>query len=174
MPPFDGWYARLFFNVNDAAKNDYVIADVHTQPTDANGGIVGRVLHVSVGKVNLGIFCISTPSYKNKHQRVYIGPLFSYYEQITDDWKRLTDNQWSNSVKNGQVPARPDWCNIYLISDKGKKFTKGRTLDEYTLRSGTARLPFLAHGRTNPVYNIDSRGNLTYTTNKPAVINFTM
>jgi hypothetical protein len=77
-------------------------------------------------------------------------------------------------VEKGQVPARPDWCNIYLVSDKGNKFTKGRILDEYTLRSGIARSPNIPKCKLNLVYNIDSQGNLTYTTKKPGVINLTM
>jgi hypothetical protein len=173
-PPFDGWYARLFFNVNDAAKNDYVIADLHTQPSDEYGNEVGRVLHAGVGKVNLGMFCISSHSDKNKYQRIYIGPVFSYYEQITNDWRRITDNQWSNFIKNGQVPERPDWCNIYLISKYGNKFTRGRTLDEYTLGCNFERSVFFVHNQKNPVFNIDYQGNITCITNEPTSINFTM
>ena len=42
-----GWYARLFYNRDDANSFDPTIADVHTQPSDENGVIVGRYHHRS-------------------------------------------------------------------------------------------------------------------------------
>jgi hypothetical protein len=49
-PPFSGWYADLFYLPDDAAIGDYIVADVHTQPTDEFGNKVGRILHVGVGE----------------------------------------------------------------------------------------------------------------------------
>ena len=58
----DGWFSKLYFETRGEAiwvrgwESDYVIADVHTQPADEDGNIIGKILHVGTGKVNLGIF----------------------------------------------------------------------------------------------------------------------
>jgi hypothetical protein len=54
-PPYTGWYADLYFDTWDAAKGDFTVADVHMQPTDEFGNMVGKILHTGVGKVNLGV-----------------------------------------------------------------------------------------------------------------------
>ena len=126
-PPFSGWYSELFYVIEDAAKGDYLVADVHTQPTDAFGGIVGRVLHVGVGKVNLGVFLADSPS--NDYQPVaFVGPVMSYYEKITDGFDRLTDERWEDFVNSGELPSRPDWINIYLADINGNTLETGREL----------------------------------------------
>jgi hypothetical protein len=126
-PPFSGWYADLFYMPEDAAKEDYVVADVHTQPTDESGNVVGRVLHVGVGNVNLGVFLADAPS--NEYQPMaFVGPVMSYYEKITEHFDRLTDERWTAFVESGELPARPDWVNIYLADSKGYAMEKGREL----------------------------------------------
>ncbi|RPH89218.1 MAG: DUF3160 domain-containing protein, partial [Calditrichaeota bacterium] len=110
-PPFWGWYADLFYDPDKggarvANEQDYLVADVHTQPADCAGIIVGRVFHVGVGKINLGVFLADSPSNDFKPM-AYVGPVMSYYEKITSDFERLTDEQWEASVESGDVPARP-------------------------------------------------------------------
>lgn len=126
-PPFTGWYASLFYIHDDAARGDYIIADVHTQPSDAEGNPVGHVLHVGTGKINLGIFLAHAP-YPDAPPIAFAGPVFSYYEKITDNFQRLTDEEWTELVKANQLPARPDWVNIYLVDSTGKKYPTGREL----------------------------------------------
>ena len=126
-PPYTGWYADLFFNPVDAALEDYIIADVHTQPTDYDGNPVGRILHVSVGKVNLGVFLASAPTADFKPM-AFVGPTFSFYQKITINFNRLTDQAWSDSVKTGNLPPRPDWVNLYLTDSDGKALAPGREL----------------------------------------------
>jgi hypothetical protein len=130
-PPFSGWYADLFYNVADAAKNDFVVADVHTQPTDETGNIVGKVLHVSVGRVNLGVYLASCPMDYSKAM-AFVGPAFSYYETISTDFKRYTDEEWKATLDQGTVPPRPDWVNLYLADKQGQAMQKGSVLEEYT------------------------------------------
>ncbi len=126
-PPYDGWYADLFYNPEDAALRDFIIADVHTQPTDEQGNPVGRVLHVGVGKVTLGIFL--APAADEFHQpTAFVGPVFSFYQTITKNFKRLTDQVWADSVKEGNLPAQPDWVNVFLTDAKGKALPPGREL----------------------------------------------
>jgi len=127
-PPYTGWYADLYFYPEDAAfPPDYIVADVHTQPTDADGNMVGRILHVGVGKINLGVFLAPSPS-ANFEPMAFVGPVFSYYEKITENFKRFTDEEWQGLVRNGGLPPRPDWVNLYLTDSNGKTLAPGREL----------------------------------------------
>ena len=134
-PPFSGWYAYLYYHPDDAAFSDYIIADVHTQPTDFVGNHVGRVLHVGTAKINLGIFLTEASSSANQ-PLAYIGPVMSYYEKITKDFDRLTDERWTEMVETNDLPLRPDWVNIYLTDSNGKKFDQGRELPSVIYTGG--------------------------------------
>jgi hypothetical protein len=127
-PPFTGWFADLFYDPYNTVKHDYVIADVHTQPTDAGGSVVGRVLHVGVGEVNLGIFLANSPS-SDYQPMAYVGPVMSFYETITENWDRLTDERWQTIIQNNELPQRPDWVNIYLADTLGNTRVTGRELE---------------------------------------------
>jgi hypothetical protein len=100
----EGWYANLFFDREESLKFDPTIADVHTQPTDEAGNPVGRVLHVGTGRPRLMVVTIDTCS----GPRAYAGVASSYYERVTEDWKRLTDQEWAADVGN-QPPADVSW-----------------------------------------------------------------
>ncbi len=129
---FGGWYLDLFYtpyfgDFSNAGVADYLVADVHTQPTDEGGNPVGRVLHVGVGEINLGIFLADAPS--NDYQPMaYVGPVMSYYEKITENFDRLTDERWEDIVLADELPARPDWVNIYLADGNGDALEQGREL----------------------------------------------
>jgi hypothetical protein len=139
-PPFSGWYPDLFYDLHSAATSDYVIADVHTQPTDAMGGIVGHVLHVGVGRVNLGVFLAESPC--GAYAPIaYVGPVMSYYEKVTDDFARLTDEEWTGLVIAGDLPRRPDWANIYLTDGAGAVMPAGRELHSVTYQGGGGPSP---------------------------------
>ena len=127
-PPFSGWYSEMFYHLEDSAEGDFPIADVHTQPTDEFGSIVGRVLHVGTGNINLGVFLADSPS--NDYQPMaFVGPVMSYYETITNDFDRLTDERWEEIIRNNdQVPERPDWVNVYLADSSGNARAKGSEL----------------------------------------------
>jgi len=119
-PPWAGWFLDLFYDVEKLVeddKEDFVIADVHTQPTDAFGNLIGRILHVGTGKVNLGIFLAGSPS-ANFKPVAFIGPCMSYYEHITMDWDRKTDEWWTTKIQN-EFPPRPEWTNVYLMNRDG-------------------------------------------------------
>lgn len=126
-PPFSGWFADLFYLPEDAAIPDYLVADVHTQPTDQAGNIVGRILHVGVGKINLGVFLADSPS-DDYQPMAFVGPVMSYYEKITENFDRLTDERWKALVESDGLPARPDWVNIYLADSDGSALQAGREL----------------------------------------------
>ncbi len=126
-PPFTGWYSHLYYHPEDAAFSNYIIADVHTQPTELDGTVVGKVLHVATAEIHLGIFLTEKSSSAGK-PIAYVGPVMSYYEQVTRDFKRLTDEVWTETVENGDVPDRPDWVHIYLADREGMKYPAGREL----------------------------------------------
>lgn len=102
----NGWYRDLVFNADGYLPIDLpwsfdpTIADVHTQPTDAAGNIVGRVLHVGSGAPRLLVATVDTCS----GPRAYVGVASSYYEKITDDFERLDDEAWSGMISRQSVP----------------------------------------------------------------------
>jgi hypothetical protein len=99
-----GWYARLFYDVQKSIKYDPTIADVHTQPADESGGIVGKVLHVATGMPRLFVATIDTCT----GPRAYAGVASSYFERISDNFKRYTDEEWAAEL-NVATPADPPW-----------------------------------------------------------------
>jgi hypothetical protein len=52
----------------------------------------------------------------------------SYYEKITENWDRLTDERWKQDVWDDKLPERPDWTNIYLADKQGRSKAQGREL----------------------------------------------
>jgi hypothetical protein len=82
---------------------------------------------VGTAKINLGIFLAEETSSSSKPV-AYVGPVMSYYEKITDNFKRLTDEGWTEMVEANNIPLRPDWVNIYLADAKGNQYDSGREL----------------------------------------------
>jgi hypothetical protein len=93
----EGWYGKLFF-VDNSTKEDPTIADVHTQYTDEAGNVVGRVLHVGAADPRLMITTINTCS----GPKAYAGLAFSYHELVTENFQRLTDQDWTTMLAAGQ------------------------------------------------------------------------
>jgi len=127
-PPYDGWLMDLFYEgYEQGIKHDFIVADVHTQPTDRLGNIVGKVLHVGLGYINMGVFL--TPSPSNSYEYMaYIGPVMSYYENITKDFDRFTDTRWKEMIKSKEITERPEWTNIYLADNDGNVKNKMKSL----------------------------------------------
>jgi hypothetical protein len=99
-----GWYGKLFLEPDGALEFDPTIADVHTQPTDEVGTVVGRVLHVGTGAPRpMAVIAEGCSG-----PRAYVGLVSSYYEQTTEDFERLTDQEWKAIVASNP-PAAPDW-----------------------------------------------------------------
>lgn len=99
----DGWYTTLFYGSVDPLEFDPTIADIHTQPTDAAGNMVGRVLHVGTGRPQTMVVTVM----RDDGPRAYVGVVSSYYEVVTDGFTRLSDLDWSG----GRLDAspRPEW-----------------------------------------------------------------
>lgn len=119
----NGWYAKLFFpNRDDADKPDYLVADIHTAPTDAAGNEVGWVWHVGTGHINM-LFAITEDESGNP--TLFAGPTMSFHEMISLNYQRHTDEEWSNyfiydeDSLSGNI-TRPDFTNLYLADNGGK------------------------------------------------------
>ena len=69
----------------------------------------------------------------------------SYYEQITEDFDRLTDERWTTMVDGDELPGRPDWINIYLVDAEGNKFKTGRELSSVVYANVPDEPAFLPH-----------------------------
>ncbi len=123
-----GWYMGLYSHLT-AAEFDYdylikdgfesdkaVVADVHTIPTDEFGNEVGWVLHAGTGKINMAVITAPTP---DGGMRSYIGPVSSYYEFISNDFKRLNNDEWREM--DGAPAYRPASTNLYLADKEGNK-----------------------------------------------------
>jgi hypothetical protein len=89
-----GWYADLFFNPSGAVKFDPTIADVHTEPIDEHMVEVGRVLHVGTGFARLMVVTANTC----QGPRAYAGLASSYFEVVTEHYKRLDDQSWAKQL----------------------------------------------------------------------------
>jgi hypothetical protein len=108
MPPnYDGWYPTLFFAKNSGAFAP-TIADVHTQPTDEAGVGVGRVLHVGTGRVRQMVVTIEACD----GPRAYVGLASSYYEAITQNYRRFNDNDWEAELGKTSTKSPPWQASI--------------------------------------------------------------
>ena len=104
-----GWYLKLFYSPAQSLEQDPTIADVHTQPTDAAGNDVGRVLHVGTGRARLMVATIETCN----GPRAYVGLASSYGQTVEENWKRLSDPEWAARVEAEPFPD-PPWMNSVL------------------------------------------------------------
>jgi hypothetical protein len=113
-PMFNGWYAELIYGALPGGKIseefDPTIADVHTQPSDAAGNDVGRILHVGTGYARLMVVTADSCD----GVKAYAGLALSYHEKITDNWKRLTDPEWAELVIVPPRPADVPWASDFL------------------------------------------------------------
>ncbi len=114
--PYDGWYYDLYYTGQVGfLKNDLVVADVHTCPTDEFGDFVGWVLHAGTGPINLAVLVTEIPGGQTA---AFIGPVMSYYEHVSTNFKRLTDEEWTTSYQISPS-FRPDFVNLYLADSTG-------------------------------------------------------
>jgi hypothetical protein len=143
---WSGWYPNLFFSSN-YGDFDVVIADVHTAPTDEAGNMVGWVLHAGTGMVNAGV--VTAPSAQGG-LCAYVGPMLSFHQTVTTNFKRLTDEEWKATVVAGGL-ARPDWTNIYLADANGARRPEGPILLTGSPQSSGAA-PAAANIEIAPVY----------------------
>lgn len=83
------------------------IADVHTQPTDEGGNIVGKVLHVATDNPRLFTVTLDTCV----GPRTYRGFVSSYREVVTQGFQRLDGQEWEK--RRASTPD-VDWMKDLL------------------------------------------------------------
>ncbi len=126
-PSVTGWVTDLLFNMETGLDLDFVVADVHTQPTEYDGTVVRKVLHVGNGLINRGVFLAPNPT--NPEQLMtFTGPVSSFHQEVTMNAKRLTDEEWKEKFLTGNIPARPDWIEHYIAGADGEALPGGRRL----------------------------------------------
>jgi hypothetical protein len=126
-PSVSGWINDLLFPAMDTWDFDFTVADVHTQPTEPGGAVVGNVLHVGNGLINLGVF-IAPGTVEPGRTMCYAGPVGSFHTQVEKDFKRLNDEAWEALFLEGKVPERPDWVYHYLADRNGERKTAENVL----------------------------------------------
>jgi hypothetical protein len=121
----NGWYFHLYFGGEWAfLRKDLVVADVHTAPTDEFGGVVGWVMHAGTGPVDLAVVVTELPS---GEPTAFVGPVLSYYEHVSTNFKRFTDEEWETAY--AVAPSfRPPLVNLYLADSTGGSLGEGPTL----------------------------------------------
>lgn len=114
---YDGWYPALFYGDGGKGveKEDLVVADVHTAPTDESGNMVGWVVHVGTGPINMAVIVCDDDE---DGGTAYVGPVMSYHEHVTTNFKRLTDEEWAASYLE-EESVRPALTNLYLADKNG-------------------------------------------------------
>ncbi|MGE5860507.1 MAG: DUF3160 domain-containing protein [Ignavibacteria bacterium] len=121
---YNGWYPDLFYNRYQEGfmEMNALVADIHTTPTDCMGNIIGAITHVGTGPIHLGVFIAEHEGF----MKTFVGPLFSYYEYRTENFLRLTDEEWAEQYLNSAL--RPSWVNIYLADENGGSRGEGLKL----------------------------------------------
>ncbi len=124
-----GWFSQLFFVGTDEEKSYYQVVDVHTQPTDAAGNVVGNILHAGTGNINLGVFIAGSPS-NHFRPMAFVGPVMSFHTKVEPNFNRLTDEKWKDLFTSGLpgYDGRPDWVNGYLTDMNGNNRGSGHEL----------------------------------------------
>ncbi len=126
-PEYLGWYPQLFFNGGSDdegyLKPDYLVADVHTAPTDESGLFIGWVKHVGTGPINLGVWIAEMA---DNQSVAFIGPVLNYQEYTTTNFLRLTDQEWKDTYRFSSL--RPSFVNVYLADSTGGPKPQGTML----------------------------------------------
>jgi hypothetical protein len=117
---YSGWYPGLHYDTDlfygrAAREAGLVVADIHTAPTDGSGAPVGWVVHAGTGPADMAVILARTA---NGRACAFLGPVFSYMEHVTTNFRRLTDEEWMTLYP--LAPSfRPDFVNLYLANDQG-------------------------------------------------------
>lgn len=127
--PEQGWIRSLYFDGADwpVGTPDLIVADVHTQPTDQAGNLVGRVLHVGTGDPRLAVLVTGCPG---ATPVAYVGPVASFHQHVTQGFERLTDDAWEQLLAGGNAPSSPDWTWSHVADAQGEIREGGRVLDQ--------------------------------------------
>lgn len=101
---YKGWYPKLIWG--DPTIWKPTIADVYSG-FDADGA--PQVLEVGVGDATFIVAAIDNGGDK----RVYVGPMYSYFEFAKPGASRLTDEAWGQKIRTRDMPLRPEWTSAF-------------------------------------------------------------
>jgi hypothetical protein len=102
----NGWYGELLMLGQhvDPYESDLLVADIHTQPSDQFGDLVGKVLHMGTGDVRLMVMTAESCT----GPRAYVGPVYATHQITTQNFERLDDRAW-NELFWRQRPDELPW-----------------------------------------------------------------
>ncbi len=132
-PSVSGWITDLLFPAWDTWEPDFTVADVHTQPTEPSGAVVGNVLHVGNGWINMAVV-IAPCNTGSGEQMAFIGPVGSFHTETRRDFYRIDDDEWEQLFRAGKTPERPQWAYAFLANADGDTIVPENVLkgEEYT------------------------------------------
>lgn len=104
---YDGWYPSLFFSASDVTEFQPTIADIHTAPTDESGNLVGWVLHAGTGRTRPMVVTVNGCD----GPRAYVGPVSTYHSLRTEQFLRLTDGEWLDTLDDSDTTL--PWSAAY-------------------------------------------------------------
>jgi len=142
-PSVSGWLNDLIFCYETGFQPDFIVADIHTQPTDEAGNVVGHVYHAGNGYINNGVFLAPNPV--NPEQLMaFAGPVSSFHYEVTDDFYRYNDQEWAEKFTTGtNLPSRPDWIAAYISGPAGEELPAGRELKGIVCNASGFNPPFV-------------------------------
>jgi hypothetical protein len=116
-PRYNGWYFGLFYKgPTDADKWDALVADVHTDTPDPMIPDPGCVLTQGVGNVELLMIAVDS----GRDRMLYAGPVLSHYEFEMPGTTRKSDSEWRKEIKEGKLPAAPEWTKSYRVPGENR------------------------------------------------------
>lgn len=144
MDFLDGWYTKLFYKqkfdlgyIQNTMDPSFLVADIHTSPTDEEGNDVGWVKHIATGPVNM---CVISTENLNGEQTAFAGPVYSFYEFTTVEYERLTDEEWSENFYSSDKltydklqHSQKSIAKHYLADNKGVAYNGPAQLKTTTL-----------------------------------------
>jgi hypothetical protein len=126
-PSVNGWITELLYPSMNQWDIDFSVADVHTQPTEPGGAVVGKVLHVGNGLVNMASV-IAPSNVASSRLMCFAGPVSSFHTEISENFYRYNDDEWEEKFLSGEAPQRPAWVYAYLANNNGDSILPDKVL----------------------------------------------
>jgi len=118
---YNGEYPKLLYGVSNQMlpAGEQVITDVHTQPTNEGGDLVGRILHVGTGHINMAV--VIAKDLTDGCDVAYVGPVGSFYQGVSENFDRVTNDRWHFLFGPRNKNSRPQWTWLYTADASGAR-----------------------------------------------------